>query len=156
MIHKALPWAMVALVCSCFNPSYPDGLGCDDDGWCPPGLTCNADNLCVSAAGGGADAGDTGPDGLVGMGALVSISIGDDLNLEVGAEHQFTITGTYQDDSQLPINDVTLAIWRSTDNGIASVSFDGIARGQSAGVATITCRYQGLVDAADITVVDPP
>ncbi|MCP4228515.1 MAG: hypothetical protein GY773_34620, partial [Actinomycetia bacterium] len=120
MIKKTLLWAVIALVSSCFNPSYPEGLGCDVDGWCPPGLVCNRAAVCVAADG---DGGAGGGDALVGMGALVSISIGDDRTIETGATYQFTITGTYQDDSEVVIDE--LAIWRSTDNGIVWLDFNG-------------------------------
>jgi hypothetical protein len=141
---------------SCFNPDYPVDLPCDPAGWCPPGQVCSVRNICVAAdSDGGAiivDAGDG--DGGVdsGLGALQSISIGDDVQIEVGGTHQFVITATYENGTAV-VDD--FAIWDSSDNNIMFVDFEGVAHGQAAGAAVATCDYMGRVDTAVVTVVEP-
>jgi len=49
---------------ACFEPSLRDGqFTCGENGFCPPGLQCTADNICVSDLANGPDGGP--PDGLI-------------------------------------------------------------------------------------------
>lgn len=146
--------AAISLI-ACFSPDYPKDLSCAPDGWCPPGQTCNAANMCVATSGGGGDGGAGGPDATPGpdadngLGALMSISIGDDVTIPVGGTHQFTVTGIYENGTQ-PITD--FAIWESDNNSVMYLDFNGLATGAAAGTATATARYDGRVDSAIVTV----
>ena len=82
----------------------------------------------------------------------MSISIGDDVTIAVGETHQFVITGTYENGTQV-IDD--FAIWSSSNNGVMFINFMGVAQGESAGTATATCDYNGRVDTALVTVTGP-
>lgn len=139
----------------CFSPDYPENLACSSDGWCPPGQVCNAANVCI-ARGDGSDAapvdasvGPDGPDALQGLGQLVGISIGDDVTIAVGETHQFPLIGIYENGME-PITD--FAIWESSQTTVFFIDFNGLATGEGAGTATATCRYNGRVDTAQVTV----
>ncbi len=148
------------LICGCFSPSYPENLACDVDGWCPPGQTCNAQDICVSGDDGGSAA-DAGPvadasdvtDAEIfdanDLGALLSISIGDDVTLAVEETHQFEVTATYELGT-LTVTD--WAIWRSSNTAIAWVDFTGLVTAAAVGQVTITATYEGRVDDAVVTV----
>jgi hypothetical protein len=151
---RRVPIALPLLLAlfGCFNPSYPEGLQCDEDGWCPPGQVCNLAHYCVA---GSSDAGvdalafDAAPPDADGLGVLLSISIGDDVTITVGGTHQFTVTAHYE------LADVAVTegiIWRSSATGVAGIDFNGLASGVSAGVSEITGRWAGRVDAALLTV----
>jgi hypothetical protein len=119
-------------------------------------MVCTAAVVCVSAGGDGGVAGPDArsfPDGNTGLGQLLSISIGDDVTLEVGQTHQFVITGTFENGSA-PLND--FARWESTDNNIMWLDFNGVANGAAEGMATATCTIQGRVDTAVVTVIPAP
>ena len=146
--------ALVAV--GCFNPDYPENLPCGANNWCPSGQVCTVARVCVSAGG---DGGVAGPDARSfvdandGLGQLLSISIGDDVTLEVGQTHQFVITGTFENGTA-PLND--FARWESSDNNTMWLDFNGVAHGAAVGTATATCTIQGRVDTADVTVVPAP
>ena len=143
-----------ALGAGCFNPDYPVGLQCDSDGWCPPGQVCNIANYCVAGdADGGSDVDallwDAPPPDSDGLGALLSISIGDDVAIQVTETHQFTVTAHYE------LADVTVTegiIWRSGATTVAGIDYNGLATGVSPGVAEISGRWQGRIDTALLTV----
>ncbi len=146
-----------ALSAGCFNPDYPVGLQCDTDGWCPPGQVCNAAHYCVAGdADGGSDVDallwDATPPDADGLGALLSISIGDDVTIAVSETHQFEVTAHYE------LADVTVTegiIWRSSLTTIAGINYDGLATGVAAGTTEISGRWQGRVGTAQLTVTAP-
>lgn len=153
-MRSPLASCLLVLVGGCFNPSYPEGLQCDLDGWCPPGQVCNAGNYCV---GGSADGGstidallfDAAPPDADGLGALLSISIGDDVTIAVNGQHQFTVTAHYELGDITPTESI---IWRSDNTAVAGVDFNGLSTGIAAGTAEITGRWEGRVDGAIVTV----
>jgi len=141
----------------CFDPSYPVGLPCGPDRFCPSGQTCNGNDICISTNGrsdGGVDEPDSslppGPDANLGLGDLISIDIGGDRTLTLAETHTFVVTGTYESGTQIENN--IFVIWESTDNGIVFVDFMGVARPQSAGTATITADFEGRIDTAVLTI----
>ncbi len=147
---------MAALAVGCFNPSYPDRLQCGPDGWCPSGQVCDRVNICVSTSGDGSDAAPDArsfSDADNGLGALVSISIGDDVTLEIGQTKPFEITGIFENGTA-PINE--FARWESTDNNIAWLDFNGVVTAAAEGTATATCSVRGRVASAMVTVIPPP
>ena len=142
---------LAALAGACFNPTYQENLPCDPDGWCPPGQTCNSiNNLCEITVDGDGGAPDAPPAPFV-----VAIDIGADVTLNVGETRQFTVTEVYSDGARLSVPADELVIWRSTDNGVVWFDPAGLATAESAGAATVTGRYQGLADAAEVMVVAP-
>lgn len=156
--HIAATIAVASLLATaalggCFNPTYPVDLACGEDNWCPPGQICNLAGICVL------DTGEPFPDASPFDSPpppfVVSIDIGDDQTLNVDDTYQFSVVQVYSDDSRVPIDVSELVIWRSTDNGIVFLDFNGLATASSAGQATVTGRYEGLVDDAEVTVVAP-
>lgn len=57
--------AISALLTACFNPTHQEGLACSEDGLCPDGLTCAADQICRMPEA-TADSGQTA-DGAIGQ-----------------------------------------------------------------------------------------
>lgn len=142
---------VLAALGACFNPTYPENLPCDPEGWCPPGQTCNPiNNLCVVAVDGDGGVEDGPPAPFA-----VAIDIGADTTMNVGDTLQFTVTEVYSDGARVSVPADELVIWRSTDNGVVWLDSYGLATAESAGAATVTGRYQGLADAAEVTVVAP-
>ena len=44
--RPALAIALALLATACFDPTYPVGLPCGPDRFCPSGQTCNIDDIC--------------------------------------------------------------------------------------------------------------
>jgi hypothetical protein len=92
-----------------------------------------------------------GPDATVRMGEIESIDIGPDLTLSLAETHTFVVTATYSDGTQIEEN--ALVIWTSSSNATVFVDFQGVARPQAVGTATITANFNGQVNSAVVTVV---
>jgi hypothetical protein len=87
--------------------------------------------------------------------AVVTIDVAPaEARVEIGAQQQFTATGTYNDGS---VRDVTAeAMWTSSDTRIASVDA-GLAGGQEPGTASITAELDGVLsNAAALEVIARP
>ena len=75
--------------------------------------------------------------------------------VNVGANQQFTATGTYQDSSTQDIS--AQVIWNSSNPAAATISSTGLATGQSAGSSNITATTNSIVsNAAILTVQTAP
>lgn len=161
--HALIPLAPALLIgltglllgslAGCFNPTYPENLPCAEDGWCPAGQICNAASICV------VDTGEPLPDAAVTDAPpppfVVGIDIGEDQALNVDDTYQFSVVEVYSDGNRVPVDPGELVVWRSTDNAVVFLDFNGLATASSEGAATVTGRYEGLVDAAEVTVVAP-
>ena len=149
------PVLLLAILCAagCFKPDYPQNLPCGEENWCPPGQVCNAASICVI------DTGEPLPDAnnidAVPPPFVIGIDIGEDVSMNVGDTLQFSAVEVWSDGARIPIDAGELLIWRSTDNGIVWLDFNGLATAETAGAATVTGRYEGLIDAAEVTVVAP-
>ncbi len=151
---RAYVGVVATLLCAggCFSPTYPVELECGPDGYCPPGQTCSAIRICEANPDPSTlpDA-RIGPDAVVRTGELESIDLGPDLTLSLGETHTFVVTATYEDGEK--VEDNALVIWTSSSNATVFVDFQGVARPQAVGTATITADFNGQVNLAVITVV---
>lgn len=154
------PFAFIAglswlvLIAGCFNPSYPENLPCDpEDGWCPSGQMCNSANICVPDT--GEPQPDASPFDAPPPPVIVGIDIGDDLTMNVDDTAQFSVALVYSDDSTVPVDPSELVIWRSSNNAIVRIDFNGLATADAPGQVSITGRYDGLVDVAEVVVNAP-
>ena len=85
---------------------------------------------------------------------LVSISISPvNPSITEGSTQQFTATGTYSDDTNQVLTDVT---WSSSLTTIATIDGSGLATGISAGSTTITAISSGQEDTTILQVVVAP
>ena len=86
--------------------------------------------------------------------ALVSIAISPDgPSITEGSTQQFTVTGTYSDET----NKVLAAdTWESSDSTVATIDTYGLATGTVAGSTTIKAIYAGKVDTTALTVTTAP
>ncbi|GEM_PF-1125327 len=85
---------------------------------------------------------------------LVSISISpDNLSITEGSTQQFTATGTYLDDTNQVLTDVT---WSSSLETVATIDVDGLATGILAGSTIITANSGGLEDTTNLEVTSAP
>ena len=85
---------------------------------------------------------------------LVSISISPvNPSITEGSTQQFTATGTYSDDTNQVLTDVT---WSSSLTTIATIDGGGLATGISAGSTTITAISGGQEDATILQVIVAP
>ena len=81
---------------------------------------------------------------------LVSISISPvNPSITEGSTQQFTVTGTYSDDTNQVLTDAT---WSSSLTTIATIDGGGLATGISAGSTTITANSDGLADTTSLDV----
>jgi hypothetical protein len=87
---------------------------------------------------------------------LVSIAVTPTSpTVNVGANQQFTATGTYQDSSTQDIS--AQVTWNSSNPTAAIISGTGLARGQSAGSSNITATSNNIVsNTATLTVQTAP
>jgi hypothetical protein len=85
---------------------------------------------------------------------LVSISISpDNPSITEGSTQQFTVTGTYSDDT----NQVLAAdTWESSDGNVATIDADGLASSGIAGSTTIKAIYGALEDTTTLAVTSAP
>jgi len=85
---------------------------------------------------------------------LVSISISPvNPSITEGSTQQFTATGTYSDDTNQVLTDVT---WSSSLTAVATIAEDGLATGVSVGSTTITANSGGQEDTTILQVTVAP
>lgn len=136
----------------CFDPTYPVELECGPDNYCPPGQTCSSIRICeLNPDPSLVPDARPGPDATVRMGEIESIDIGPDLTLTLAETHTFVVTSTYSDGMQIEEN--ALVIWTSSSTATVFVDFQGVARPQAVGTATVTADFNGQVNSAVVTVV---
>lgn len=83
--------------------------------------------------------------------ALLSISVSPGfMYVHTGTSLQLSATGNYSDGTTLDLTFV--AIWKSSNPSVASVSGSGLVVAVVAGTTTITATYAGISGAATITV----
>ena len=81
---------------------------------------------------------------------LVSITISpDNPSITEGSTQQFTVTGTYSDETSQVLTDVA---WSSSLTTIATIDVSGLATGISVGSTTITANSGGLEDTTSLDV----
>ena len=85
---------------------------------------------------------------------LISIAVTPvNPSILIGARQQFTATGTYSDGS---MQDITRqATWISSDTGVVTINARGLAKGISAGTATLSATLSGVVGATTLRVNTP-
>ena len=139
-------------IAGCFEPTYPTDLECGPDNFCPPGQTCSSIRICeLNPDPSIAPDARIGPDATVRMGEIESIDIGPDLTLSLAETHTFVVTSTYSDGMQIEEN--VLVIWTSSSTATVFVDFQGVARPQAVGTATVTANFNGQVNSAVVTIV---
>ena len=73
-----------------------------------------------------------------------------DAELNSGLTEQYTATGTFSDDSTQDIS--ILAIWESSDTGVATIDASGLATAVDVGTTTISADWQGIKSSTDLLV----
>ena len=66
------------------------------------------------------------------------------ISIAVGAERQLAAQATYLDGSAREIGFLDGASWATSNGAVATVSIDGLVKGQAAGIATITGSRNGI------------
>lgn len=85
---------------------------------------------------------------------LDSISISPvNPSITEGSTQQFTITGTYSDNTQQVL---AANSWGSSDGSVATIDLDGLATGTLAGSTTIKAIFGNLEDTTSLTVTAAP
>ena len=86
--------------------------------------------------------------------ALVSIAISPDSpSITEGSTQQFTVTGTYSDETNLVL---TTDTWESFDSTVATIDAGGLAASLVAGSTTITVTFGDLENTTVLTVTTAP
>jgi hypothetical protein len=86
--------------------------------------------------------------------ASIAVTPASPANLDAGATQPFTATGTYSDGSTGVLFSVT---WNSDNPGVATIDFNGLARGIGSGKANITATLSGKTSPpVSLTVVGAP
>jgi trimeric autotransporter adhesin len=82
---------------------------------------------------------------------LTSIAVSpSSTSIPVGTSQQFTATGTFSDNSQLPLLDQVT--WASSNPNVATITSGGIANGLASGSTTISASLKGVKGSAILTV----
>lgn len=91
----------------------------------------------------------------VAPGALLSIALSfANANVAVDDAVQATVTATFEGGGTLNVS--STATYDTSDPAVATVDATGVVSGLSAGTATVTAHYEGLVHSGAITVVKVP
>lgn len=85
---------------------------------------------------------------------LESITVTPDpASIQEGSTQQFTVTGTYSDNTQQVL---TVNSWESSDTSVATIDGDGLATGILVGSTTIKAISGGFEDTTSLTVTVAP